>query len=240
MRRAIDPGIRGFLAVSFLIHIFLITVLNLIPFSLEKREDYGKNTLITIEVLGNSKMIRYTGEEKIKKQWILATVNLSGRDHKSINIEDNRKNIPPTGEFQYGEHSLNESGNNNILNGQSSGDESIQFDKEGLPDGISLAGKLFGKSTDDIKADKKVILDEIRRRVQNAIIYPDKSRRNGHEGRVKVTFYINRYGMITEYRIISSSGWEELDRSVIDALLSINNYPPYDGWITLPVDFRLR
>lgn len=236
MRSEVDRKIWGSMVVSFLIHFFLILAFNRIPFSLEKGEKNKRDVMINIEIIGDEHRAGHTNVRKkgmnmrilqvregLKKEAIGNSVREgiieSGEKHGPLKVESGNGREFEIYSFDngYGEDFLTQSGDN--------GDTEY--------DGGSIEGS-------GSPSNEKYLLEEIRRRILSAIIYPESSRKMGHEGRVRLSFHIDNNGRVTGYKIISSSGWNELDRSVISALLSVKEYPPYDGWIILPVEFRLR
>ncbi len=236
MRSKVDMKIWRFMAASFLIHFFLILAFNRIPFSPEKGEKNNKDVMINIEIIGDDHRVRYANVRKkgmnmrilqakdgLKKETIGNSVSEgiieSGENHSPLEVESGNGRVFEIYAFDngYGEDFLTQSGDNG--------------DTEYVGESIEGSGS---------PSNERYLLEEIRRRILNAIVYPESSRKMGHEGRVRLSFHIDNNGRVTGYKIISSSGWDELDRSVISALLSVKEYPPYDGWIILPVEFRLR
>ncbi len=236
MRNEVDLKIWRFMAASFLIHFFLILAFNNTPLSLEKGEKNKKDVMINIEIIGDDQIVRYPNVRK--KGMDMRILQAMEGLKKEIIGNSEREGIIEGGE-NHGPLKV-ESGNGRIFetysfNNGYEEDLSIQSGDNGNTeyDGGSIEGS--GSSSNE-----RYLLEEIRRRILNAIVYPESSRKMGHEGRIRLSFHIDNSGRVTGYKIISSSGWDELDRSVINALLSIKEYPPYDGWIILPVEFRLR
>lgn len=82
----------------------------------------------------------------------------------------------------------------------------------------------------------------VREAVMKNIIYPEKARRMGIEGRVIISFVINESGSINDVKILKSSGYTLLDEAVKEALFKVNQFrkKPERLLVQLPVEFRLR
>jgi TonB family protein len=83
-------------------------------------------------------------------------------------------------------------------------------------------------------------LDEIRRRVQEAVRYPAISRERGIGGEVLIAFEIGPDGLPFEITAAASSGSGALDRAAIRAVERAGQLPYVFGRITVPVRFRVR
>lgn len=77
--------------------------------------------------------------------------------------------------------------------------------------------------------------------------YPRFSRRRHEEGIVKLFFKLDRMGKVVNFRIVSSSGHDRLDKEVLRMLEKAQPFPPFPSEIkrttlsmTIPVTFRLH
>jgi protein TonB len=83
------------------------------------------------------------------------------------------------------------------------------------------------------------VLAVIRRRIEEARIYPDAARQSGTQGTVELRFRIGPDGSVAELEILRSSGSPTLDAAGADAIRRAAPYPVVSGWIRLPLAFRL-
>lgn len=82
----------------------------------------------------------------------------------------------------------------------------------------------------------------IRDRIMQSIIYPERARRMGWEGRVTLSFTVNENGSTGDIKIINSSGFPVLDENARDAVAKTNfkRKVPVRLVVLLPVEYRLR
>ena len=82
----------------------------------------------------------------------------------------------------------------------------------------------------------------IRDRIIQNIIYPERARRMGWEGRVTLSFTVNENGSIGDIKIINGSGFPVLDENARDAVAKTNfkRKVPVRLVVLLPVEYRLR
>ncbi len=80
----------------------------------------------------------------------------------------------------------------------------------------------------------------IRERIMAVRSYPPLARRKGWEGRATVRFRIGADGRPGSLEIVSSSGVGVLDGASLRAVKDGAPYPEVEGWITVPVVFRLE
>jgi TonB family protein len=83
-------------------------------------------------------------------------------------------------------------------------------------------------------------LDEIRRRVQAAVVYPPRARELGLEGTTRIQFEIGADGLAREVATIESSGHALLDRAAEQGAIDAGRLPPLYGRIRIPVRFELE
>jgi len=76
--------------------------------------------------------------------------------------------------------------------------------------------------------------------------YPGNARAKGWEGTVKLQILVNTEGRVEDVRIVSGSGYDELDQAARQAVQSwrfspaLQNGAPVAAWATLPIVFDLR
>jgi len=76
--------------------------------------------------------------------------------------------------------------------------------------------------------------------------YPPLLRRSGIGGTVRVFFFINKEGVVEDYRIHQSSGFDELDEAAL-AVADVYRFSPAMNrdkevpvWVSLPIEFQVR
>ena len=85
-----------------------------------------------------------------------------------------------------------------------------------------------------------VRLEEIRRRIQAALLYPRSARRQGLEGVAWVRFEIDREGTALGIELARSSGHALLDRAARRSVQRAGKLPWVYGRIEVPVRFSLE
>lgn len=83
----------------------------------------------------------------------------------------------------------------------------------------------------------------IRETVLKKLKYPEKARRFGWEGKVILYFVINEIGLVSDVKIMKSSGISVLDEAAKDALAKVASFHnKYNRMVVvqLPIDFRLK
>jgi TonB family protein len=83
-------------------------------------------------------------------------------------------------------------------------------------------------------------LDEIRRRVQAAVVYPQRARELGLEGTTRIQFVIEADGLARAVATVESSGHALLDRAAERGAVDAGHLPPLYGRIRIPVRFELQ
>jgi len=81
----------------------------------------------------------------------------------------------------------------------------------------------------------------IRERIVRSLVFPPAARRMGWSGRVLVSFIVCRDGQVSEIRIVESTGYPVLDRSVVDTIRKVAPFPkaPVEAELTMPIVYRL-
>lgn len=82
----------------------------------------------------------------------------------------------------------------------------------------------------------------IRGLILKNLAYPPEARRVGLRGRVTVDFVILENGLARSIRIIESSGYDVLDRSVVETIRRCQPFPrpPARAELTIPIVFKLK
>jgi len=83
------------------------------------------------------------------------------------------------------------------------------------------------------------LLQGIRRRIEQAMAYPEPARRHGIQGTVDLRFRIAADGAVEAVEILRSSGSRILDEASEQTIRRAAPYPPVSGWIRLPLSYRL-
>ena len=97
------------------------------------------------------------------------------------------------------------------------------FFEDALPPGPSLAARLA----------------EIRRRVQEAVIYPPEARSRGITGVTRIRFQVAPDGHAAEIRTVVTSGSALLDDAAEQGAVDAGELPRVYGRVEVPVRFEL-
>ena len=87
----------------------------------------------------------------------------------------------------------------------------------------------------------KVNFHHIKDNIQNKISYPRLARKMGWEGKVIVSFVVDKDGKILEVNIVESSGFAALDKNAIATIRKAGPFPcpPVSAKLVVPVIYRL-
>jgi TonB family protein len=82
----------------------------------------------------------------------------------------------------------------------------------------------------------------IREGIIKNVKYPEKARRKGLAGKILLSFTVSGDGLTRDVKIISSSGFAELDNSAREAVLRtiFSQKIPYKLFVILPIEYRLE
>ena len=82
----------------------------------------------------------------------------------------------------------------------------------------------------------------IRVRIMQGIVYPERARKMGWEGKVTLSFTVLENGSIDNVKIVNSSGFSILDESARDSVAKTNlkRKVPVRLVVLLPVEYRLK
>ena len=84
------------------------------------------------------------------------------------------------------------------------------------------------------------LLRQIRRRIEEAKIYPEDARREGIQGTVDVRFRVAADGSVEQSEIVRSSGSRLLDEASLRTIRQAAPFPRVSGWIRIPLSYHLR
>lgn len=81
----------------------------------------------------------------------------------------------------------------------------------------------------------------IKERIVKNLVFPPAARSMGWSGRVLVSFVVCRDGQVSEIRVIESTGYPVLDRSVVNTIRKVAPFPkaPVEAELTMPIVYRL-
>ena len=81
----------------------------------------------------------------------------------------------------------------------------------------------------------------IRDKIVKNLFFPPTARKMGWSGKVSVSFVICRDGRVEQVRIVQSTGFEVLDRNVVNAIKRASPFPrpPVEAELTLPIVYKL-
>ena len=82
----------------------------------------------------------------------------------------------------------------------------------------------------------------IRDTIIQGIVYPERARRMGWEGRVVLSFSVRENGSVGDVKVVASSGFPVLDESAREAIArtSFRKKVPVRLYVLLPVEYRLQ
>ncbi len=83
-------------------------------------------------------------------------------------------------------------------------------------------------------------IEEIRRRVQAALVYPPAARRRGISGTTRIQFEIGAHGEAMAVETVESSGSRLLDRAAEQSARDAAPLPYVFGRLRIPVVFELH
>jgi len=117
-------------------------------------------------------------------------------------------------------------------------DRSSGADQPGSPAaGARVSGGSGGGAPSGEERDHRV--DIIRRRIQEALLYPREARRRGIQGTSHVQFDLTDAGRLRTLLLARSSGKALLDDASLATVQRAQPFPFVDGTLIVPVEFRL-
>jgi protein TonB len=82
-------------------------------------------------------------------------------------------------------------------------------------------------------------LEQIRERVQAAVVYPPAARERGIQGVARIQFRVDPAGRAADVVTVESSGSRLLDSAAQEAARDARALPQLFGWVRIPVRFEL-
>jgi protein TonB len=140
------------------------------------------------------------------------------------------------------EKTVSQSGGEKDARSTSSGHES----DSPLPSGDGTKGTSTGNSGSSYSAAGagylKANFSYIRDMIIKRIIYPERAREMGWQGKVKVSFVISSNGFVQDIRVLQSSGVEILDRNAVETVKKASPFPrpPVAAQLIIPISYRLH
>ncbi|NOR49766.1 MAG: TonB family protein, partial [Desulfuromonadales bacterium] len=82
----------------------------------------------------------------------------------------------------------------------------------------------------------------IRKQILKSLVYPQRARRMGWQGQVKIRFVVDTSGKVKDLEILETSGYPLLDRQALKPVTRAAPFPPppVAAEISLPITFRLE
>lgn len=96
-----------------------------------------------------------------------------------------------------------------------------------------------GPSEKELENFRQNYLQLIRSRIEANKQYPLIARRQHWEGKVGLRFTVNQNSKVEEIRVISSSGYQLLDKAAINAIENASPFPPPPDTSLLPLHLEL-
>ncbi len=236
--------------ISLAVHLLLAAALLAVPID---RIVPHKNIALDFSIVGGS--ARYTGstgENPGKK--IPGEAERGGRDRapavekkavQAAGHDDRRNSLPVIGDTV-------PDGKKGIARSDAQGQVSITGERRAMGSPGSLVsegnpGGQGGKGAKVLNYSGPGGVDErhfyfIRDRIMQNIVYPERARRMGWEGKVTISFVVEENGSIDNIRIVNSSGFTVLDENAKEAVARTNfkRKVPVRLVVLLPVEYRLR
>jgi protein TonB len=82
-------------------------------------------------------------------------------------------------------------------------------------------------------------LEQIRERVQAAVVYPRAARERGIQGVARIQFRVDPAGRAAQVTTVKASGSPMLDGAAEQAARDARGLPQLYGWVQIPVRFAL-
>jgi len=101
----------------------------------------------------------------------------------------------------------------------------VEGGKGTLPPKGAKTGSVYFQGEGKGRADLGSYLGNARMRIEKAKRYPREARRKGREGKVVVSFQIDRKGEVGEIRLVQSCGYPELDEEGMATLRRASPFP---------------
>ena len=124
--------------------------------------------------------------------------------------------------------------------------EGVQGGKGTVPPKGTKTGSVYFKGEGKGRGDLGSYLGHVRMRIEKGKRYPREARRRGWEGKVILSFQINRKGEVAQIGLVQSSGYQELDEEGIATIPRASPFLPLpmtEGGeleVEIPLVFRLE
>jgi protein TonB len=102
----------------------------------------------------------------------------------------------------------------------------VEGGKGTVPPKGAKTGSVYFQGEGKGRGDLGSYLGNARMRIEKAKRYPREARRRGWEGKVVLSFQINRKGEVLQIRLVQSSGYPELDDEGIATIRRASPFPP--------------
>lgn len=84
-------------------------------------------------------------------------------------------------------------------------------------------------------------LDQLRQMPNNPKpVYSENERLQGHQGKIVFLAFINKAGNVSDFKLMKSTGYKNLDLKTFAALKKWKFYPGQEGWVELPYQWNLK
>lgn len=103
-------------------------------------------------------------------------------------------------------------------------------DPMGSPDGTGLGGVGAVRALEDLKQMPG----------NPKPTYDHQERLLGHQGSARFLAYINKEGRTSQFRLLQSTGYRNLDAKTLAALKKWRFYPGQEGWVEIPIQWNLK
>ncbi len=132
--------------------------------------------------------------------------------------------------------------------GKEDGVHAVMGSRTGAEDGpgLAVAGRSRQGPAESPERMQSRYLGEhfayIREVILSNLVYPPLAKKLGWQGHVKVSFVIREDGKVEGVRIVESSGYDVLDRNLVETILSVQPFPrpPTRAELVLPVAYVLK
>ncbi|MCX5918559.1 MAG: energy transducer TonB [Deltaproteobacteria bacterium] len=122
----------------------------------------------------------------------------------------------------------------------------VEGGKGTVPPKGAKTGSVYFMGEGKGRGDLGSYLGNARMRIEKAKRYPREARRRGWEGKVILSFQINRKGEVAQIRLVQSSGYQELDEEGIATIRRASPFLPLPVTeergleVEIPLVFRLE
>ncbi len=110
------------------------------------------------------------------------------------------------------------------------------------PSPTAAAGKVAAPKLSPSQRYLQARFGYIRKQILKNLVYPQRARRMGWQGQVKIRFVVDPSGKVRDLEVLETSGYPLLDRQALNAVKRAAPFPPppVAAEISLPITFRLE